>query len=99
MNQTQNDLSCNQTKLDYLAMVKTSRVAFAHIRNELDRYLHQTHEIKPQLGLDFLAKLIKEEANELVIAAETMHTLEGGLSREELEIVNKPEVKDDKSPA
>lgn len=93
MNHTENDLSYNSTKLDYLAMLKTSRIAFAHTRNELSGYLLQTHDIKPSLSYDYLARLIKEEADQLVIAAETMVTLEGGLYREELEIVHKLEVK------
>lgn len=90
MNHIDNDLSYNSTKLDYLAMLKTSKIAFAHTCNELDGYLHQTHQINPSLSYDHLARLIREEANQLVIAAETMVTLEGGLSWEELEVVNKP---------
>ena len=94
MQATMNDLSHNSTKLDYQAMLKTARIAFAHTRNELDKYLHQTHEIKPHLSYAHIARIIKEEADQLVIAAEVMDTLEGGLSREELEVVNKPEVKE-----
>lgn len=93
MNQTKNDLSYNQTKLDYLALLKTARIAFAHTRNDLDRYLGQTHAFNPTPNYASLAGRIKQEADELVIAAETMHTLEEGLSREELEVINKPEVK------
>lgn len=91
MKKTQNDLSFNKTELDYLALLRTSEIAFAHTRNELDKYLHQTHDITPRLAYDFLARLILGEAEELVIAAETMHTLREGLSREELLVVNKPE--------
>ena len=92
MEATKNDLSYNSTKLDYLALVRTSKIAFAHTRNELDRYLNQTHEIKPCFSYSHLARIIKEEADQLIIAAEVMDTLEGGLSREKLEVVNKPEV-------
>lgn len=94
MKVTKNDLSFNSTELDYLAMLSTAEIAFAHTRNELDRYIHQTHEIKPTLSYDHLARLIKCEADNLVTAAETMHTLREGLSREELKVVNKPKVED-----
>ena len=94
MNKTQHDLSYNSTKLDYMALLRTSQIAFTHTRNELDRYLHQTYELKPALSYDYLAGLIAQEAEQLVVAAETMHTLKEGLNREELEIVNKPEAKE-----
>jgi len=93
MEATKNDLSFNSTKLDYLALLKTARIAFAHTRNDLDRYLGRTHDFNPTPNYASLAGRIKEEADQLVVAAETMHTLEEGLTREELEVVNKPEVK------
>ena len=95
MKHTEHDLSYNSTKLDYQALLRTARIAFAHTRNELNRHLHQTHEFNPIPDYAHLARLINEEAEQLVIAAETMHTLKEGLTREELEIVNKPKVKEE----
>ncbi len=92
MEHTKNVLSYNHVGLDYLALLRISKTAFVHCRNELDRYLSRTHDGTPRLNYSHLAGLIKREADELVIAAETMYTLEEGLSREELEVVNKPEV-------
>jgi len=89
---TKNDLSFNKVELDYEALLKTSKIAFAHVRNELKRLLDQTHEISPSFNYFHLADRIKTEADALVIAAETMHTLEEGLAREELDVVNKPDV-------
>lgn len=93
MDHTQNDLSYNHTKLDYQAMVKTAQIAFASSRDGIARLIHQTYDINPHVNYKLIGQRIKEEADRLVIAAETMYTLDGGLEREELEIVNKPEVK------
>ncbi len=94
MNRTQHDLSCDQTKLDYQALVRTADIAFAHTRNELERCLHRTHDI-PEHNPYREGGRIYELAEQLSIVAETAHTLREGLTRSQLEIVNKPEVKDD----
>jgi len=87
---TTHDLSFGKVELDYEALLRTSKIALAHTRNELEKYLSQTHDIKPRFSYTFLADQIKIEADALVVAAETMDTLEGGLTREELMVVNKP---------
>lgn len=92
MKVTKNDLSFNKTELDYQAMLTTSKIAFAHVRNKLEDYLHQTHDIKPRFSYASLASRIEEEAEQLLVVAETMYTLEEGLTREELMVVNKPEI-------
>ncbi len=98
MNRTQHDLSYDQTKLDYQALVRTADIAFAHTRNELDRCLHRTHDI-PVEGQTYNpyheGGRIYELAEQLSVVAETAHTLHEGLTRSQLEIVNKPEVKEE----
>ncbi len=91
MQVTKNDLSFNHTTLDYQALHRTAVIAFAHTRNEIERYLHETHEIG-RTNFSSTAGYILKEAEQLAVVAETLHTLEEGLTREELEIVNKPEV-------
>ena len=94
MNATQHDLSYNHTKLDYQALLRTAKIAYALTRNEIARLIHQTYDLKPALTHDHIARLLFDESERMVIAAETMHTLEDGLSRRELEIVNKSDVKE-----
>jgi len=38
------------------------------------------------------AQCLEREANQLVVIAETLHTLRGALRREEIEVVNKPAI-------
>jgi len=95
MNKTQNDLSYDSTKLDYQALITTARIAKGRGLREIERYLSHLHNLKSKSS-DYLdAQYLEEEAGYLVIACETLHTLEGGLERSQLEIVNKPEVKEE----
>jgi len=87
-------------ELDYVALEKTSVIAFAHVRNEIDRLLYATHGYAPSVTTSLLSALssrIKEEADELVIVAETYHTLHEGLTRSNINILNKPEIKEQKA--
>lgn len=90
---TKNDLSYDQTKLDYQAMLTTAQIAFSHTREEINRHIHNTYNISGKVNYSLEAKWIKEEADKLAIIAETMDTLQGGLTRSQIEVVNKPEVK------
>ncbi|KKN74218.1 hypothetical protein LCGC14_0393040 [marine sediment metagenome] len=94
MNRTEHDLSFNSTKLDYQALIRTSIIAFAHTRNKIERLVQYTHTIG-ETNFASTSRLIAEEAEKLVVVAETWYTLEEGLTRQELIIVNKPEVKDE----
>jgi len=89
MQVTKNDLSFNSTKLDYMAMLQTAQIAFAHTRNEVERLVGKTHDLNPHADHSLTCGRILDVAEQLVVAAETMHTLEGGLEREELEVINK----------
>ena len=94
MEATKCDLSSNQVQLDYMAMLATARTAFAHTRNEMERLITSTHGLNLHADYSLTCKWLLDEAKQLVVAAEVMHTLDAGLDREELEVVNKPEVKE-----
>lgn len=94
MNKTQNDLSYDSTNLDYQALITTARIAKSRGLREISRYLNNLQNFPPKSS-DYLdAQYLAEEAGYLVIVCETLHSLEGGLTRSQLEIVNKPEVKE-----
>ena len=101
MNRTQNDLSLNKTQLDYQAMLTTSQVAYGRCTDRICKYLNDCRDwsLNPSSKSAMLPYLSAEwleiEAKHLTIVAETMYTLQQGLSRQELVIVNKPEVKDE----
>ena len=86
---TKNDLSHNSTKLDYMAMLRTAQIAFAHTRNEVERLVQKTHDLNPHTDHSLTCEWLLREAGQLAVAAEMVHTLEGGLEREELEVINK----------
>lgn len=88
MDKTQNDLCANEAKLDYQAMLTTSKIAYAHCIEEIGRHLSDMRQLKPAFLPYLSAQWLAREAEQLVIAAETMHTLEEGLTRETITIVN-----------
>ena len=95
MQVTKNDLSYDQTKLDYQAMLTTAEVAFAGLRENIRHHLDKLSEY-PLTGCFYLTTgYIASDAKYLNIIAETLHTLREGLTRHELEVVNKPEVKEE----
>ena len=95
MDRTENDLSFNKAELDYQAMLTTATVAYRGCLREIERHLQVMRSLHKKVYLPYLsAQWLESEAKYLTIVAETMHTLQEGLSREELVIVNKPEVKE-----
>ena len=94
MNETMNDLSFDQTKLDYQAMLTTAEVAHSRCLGEIYRDYQELTRF-PLTGCFYLsAQRLAVEAKYLVTISETLHTLREGLTRHELEVVNKPEVVD-----
>ena len=89
MEKTKNDLSFDEVKLDYQAMLSVSKIACGHCLEEISRHLGDMRipsgKFIPWLSAQWLAR----EAGQLVIAAETMHTLQEGLGRSTVTIVNK----------
>ena len=76
-------------------MLKVAKVAFDQTRNEMDRMMDKTHDFtKLDLNYTSICSRLFELASNLAIISEVMYTLDAGLSRSQLEIVNKPEVKE-----
>jgi hypothetical protein len=95
MQATKNDLSANEAKLDYVALVKTAEIAVGHSLEQVSYYLNEIR--KDRLGnyvtgLHCDANNMKNEAVMLEIACETLATLRGGETRENIVIVNKKEI-------
>jgi len=92
MDVTKNDLSYNSTKLDYQALVTTSKIAYGKLLISIYRQYRLLQETESNTKRYLEAKYLKDDAIQLVIVAETLSTLLEAESREELVIVNKPEV-------
>jgi hypothetical protein len=89
VDKTKNDLSYNEAKLDYQAMLSTSKSAYVHCLEEISRHLHNMRQLHPPYQPYLSAQWLAREAGQLVTIAETMSTLEGGLTRDSVLIVNK----------
>ena len=97
MDVTKCDLSANQTKLDHQALLDTARIATGHCVEGVASYLSESRGklFKEDVtGIHLNAHWLAREAEQLDIAAEVLATLMGSLSREEIEIVNKPKIKE-----
>ena len=92
MNVTKNDLSYNKTSLDYQALVTTSKVAYGQLLSSVYKRYRVLQGTESNTERYLEAGYLKSDAIQLVIVAETLSTLLEGLSREELVVVNKPEV-------
>ncbi len=94
MDVTKNDLCFNEVTLDYQALLQVAEVAFSHCKEEIREQLRKLDY--PRKSCYYLnAGWLLREAKFLSVAAETLYTLENGLSREELKVVNKPETKEE----
>ncbi len=92
---TKHDLSFDTVVLDYDALIQTARIAFAHSRDQVGRHMRDTYDMNPNMNYTSASQSILRQARHMVTAAETLHALQEGLTRSQLEIVNKPEVKDE----
>ena len=97
MTTSKHDLSFDSTKLDFEALTRTASVAYGatrrHIENELNELQHLlTHNEYARAMFPLTARQLAEDAERLAIAAETYHTLLNARHRNEIEIVNKPEI-------
>lgn len=90
---TKNDLSAGKVKLDYQALLVTARAGFQYCKELLDQEIKHLEDIGYSApGLYLTAGRVAHLGQELTIIAKTLVTLEGGLTREEVEIVNKPPI-------
>ena len=96
MDLTQHDLSSNEVKLDYQALVWTAEIAVGKAKQEICRYYNKIdNACLPFDGtaLRLNAQWLLSEAKCFCIACETLSALKGGLDREDVTIINKPEIK------
>lgn len=93
MNQsTKNDLSYNHADLDYLELIKTARIAVSYSLEAVSERLRDWRDLKKK-PTNLNAEWFLQDATALAISTAMLHYLEEGLIREEVVIVNKPEVK------
>ena len=89
MDYTKHDLSYDMAELDYQALLETARVAFHSLLQSISEHSDKCHH--GDITRRFLeAGWLYQDAKELTIVAETLSTLEGGLTRSQIEIINKP---------
>lgn len=96
MQATKNDLSHNEAKLDYAALVKTAEIAVGKCKADIADYVFKITDDwskKDFTGVYLKATWLREEAERLEIACETLATLKGGETRENIIIVNKKEIR------
>ena len=88
---TQNDLSSNKVVLDYQELIKTARVAVSYSLEALSERLRDWRNLKSK-PTNLNAERLLDDASALAASTAMLHYLEQGLTREEVEVVNKPEI-------
>lgn len=99
MESTKHDLSYDEVKLDYEALVKTAEIAVGRTLNNINKYLGKIRSAwdeKDWTGLYLNCGWLEQEAKRMNIAGETLSALKGGLTRRSVIIMNKPEIKEEK---
>lgn len=90
MDKPQHDLSFDEVKLDYKALLDTATLAVRYSREELNRHIHKMYDQslagEPSTGVD--AERIEETASHLAQAIRTRHALWHGQTRTNVIIVN-----------
>ena len=91
MNATKNDLSYDATSLDWQALEKSVTIAYGALLNQIrtsSEKMHNTLYYEGAANYQEAARMASS-AKELVMVAETLHTVQGANCRRKLEIVNK----------
>ncbi len=91
---TKNDLSYNETKLDYQAMLKTAAIATRELREQVNRLNSQLCDDllhNEVTGIHLKSQWLAEYAQSLAITADTYSALLGAKERENISIINKAE--------
>jgi hypothetical protein len=91
MNATKNDLSYDATSLDWQALEKSVQIAYSLLLNEVKiSSLKMQNALYYEGAANYIeAARMASSAKQLVIVAETLHTVQGANCRRKLEIVNK----------
>jgi hypothetical protein len=92
MMKTKNDLSFDEAKLDYRALIRTAEIAVSvleqKIRQRLDK-VRDSYSNRDITSLYLEAEWLSEDAERLSLCCETLSTLWGGVDRSNITIVNK----------
>jgi hypothetical protein len=95
-NTTKNDLSFNEVKLDYKALITTAEVAISGCIENINRHMNIVREASSRTDsgteLYLHAKWLSDNANLLAICADTLAALKEGEKRNIVTIVNKDEI-------
>ena len=97
MENTKHDLSYDEVKLDYEALIRTAEVAVGRTLENVNRYSSEVRtawDVKDWIGLSLSCERLEREAKWMNVAGETLSTLKNGLTRYNVIIVNKPEIKE-----
>ena len=91
MKETKNELSYDATSLDWQALEKTCNIAYSSLLNQIRTGSEKMQNTLYYEGADDYqeAARMASSAKQLVIVAETLHTIQGANCRRKLEIVNK----------
>lgn len=86
---TKYDLCSDTVALDYSELERTAKIAVRYSLEALSQRLGKWHDIKPRLtSVD--AEWMLQNAQALATATTTLYYLEEGLTREVVEVVNRP---------
>jgi hypothetical protein len=92
MYKTQNDLSYNSATLDYTALVDTTKIADYLLREKMLDELSSLGKCADAGSTKRLhAERLTSLAKSYQTVAETLDTLLGGLTRDRIDMTNKPE--------
>jgi len=91
MKETKNELSYDATSLDWQALEKSVTIAYSALLNQIRTGSEKMQNTLYYEGADDYqeAAIMASSAKQLVIVAETLHTIQGANCRRKLEIVNK----------
>jgi len=93
MNQapTRNDLSSNEVKLDYQALLSTSTIAVGESLEQIGRFSRKVGDAVQKQDVTSIylnAQWLEDYAKRLLLSADTLAALIGGKSRDNKVIVN-----------
>lgn len=100
MQHTKNDLCGDSATLDWEAGRKTAESAVGHILERIEVYHHRIRYATARLGKQLTgvtndAGYLLREAQQLVVAMETLYMFRESELRSEFKVVNKPNVKEE----
>ena len=90
MNITKNDVSCCEVKIDYDALLKSMKYAYAMYVEQIYIKAHNMLDTKVDAGTPYDVYQIESDARKLRVIVETLETLQDGVTREKKEFVNIP---------